>query len=121
MLRVGELVRHTLADFFAREEIADEALRGVAITVPEVRMTPDLKRADIFIMPLGGAHAVEVIAALNRHQKFIRGRIAPLLGLRFAPELKFLVDQTFGEADRIETLLKSDRVVRDLKREPDKE
>lgn len=121
MLRVGELVRHALAEFFAREEIAAEALRGVAITVPEVRMTPDLKRADVFVMPLGGAHAEEVIAALNRHQKFIRGRVAPLLGLRFAPELKFLVDATFGEADRIATLLKSERVARDLKREPDKQ
>ncbi len=116
MLRVGELVRHTLADFFAREEIADEELRGVALTFPEVRMTPDLKRADIFVMPLGGARAKEIAAALNRHSKYIRGQIVPKLGLRFAPQFQFLVDESFGEADRIEELLRSERVARDLKR-----
>ena len=101
---------------------------GVASTVPEpsfakariewaARVTPDLKRADIFVMPLGGARAKEIAAALNRHSKYIRGQIVPKLGLRFAPQFHFLVDESFGEAERIEELLRSERVARDLKRD----
>lgn len=114
MLRVGELVRHALAALFARGEVADDALRGVVVTVPEVRMTNDLKIANAFVMPLGGERAVEIVAALNRHRKFIRGVVAPQLGLKFAPEIKFFVDETFAEADRIDALLRSDKVQRDL-------
>src|SRR5690606_41950099 len=76
-LRVGELVRHALSALFARGEIDDEALSGAVITVPEVRMSPDLKLANAYVMPLGGLHAEEIVDALNRHRKFIRGRIAP--------------------------------------------
>ena len=114
MLRVGELVRHALAALFARGEIEDEALRGAVVTVPEVRMTPDLKIANAYVMPLGGTHADEIVAALNRHRKFIRGRIAPQIDLKFAPEIRFFVDETFEEAGRIDALLRSDRVKRDL-------
>ncbi|WIY53103.1 30S ribosome-binding factor RbfA [Devosia sp. YIM 151766] len=114
MLRVGELVRHALAALFARGEIEDEALRGAVVTVPEVRMTPDLKIANAYVMPLGGAHADEIAAALNRHRKFVRGRIAPQIDLKFAPEIRFFVDETFEEAGRIDALLRSDRVKRDL-------
>lgn len=114
MLRVGELVRHALAAMFARGEIEDEALRGAVITVPEVRMSNDLKIASAYVMPLGGMHAKEIVEALNRHQKYIRGIIAPQLNLKFAPELRFLVDDTFEEASRIDALLRSDRVKRDL-------
>lgn len=114
MLRVGELVRHALAGFFARGEIEDAALAGPAITVPEVRMSPDLKLATAYVMPLGGARADEIVAALNRHKRFIRGRIAPELDLKFAPELRFLVDATFDEFGRIDALLRSARVQRDL-------
>jgi ribosome-binding factor A len=114
MLRVGELVRHALAAMFARGEIEDDALRGSVITVPEVRMTPDLKIANAYIMPLGGMHAEEIVAALNRHRKFVRGRVAPQINMKFAPEVRFYVDDTFEEASRIDSLLRSDKVQRDL-------
>ncbi|ODT78616.1 MAG: ribosome-binding factor A [Pelagibacterium sp. SCN 64-44] len=114
MLRVGELVRHALAALFARGEIEDEALRGAVVTVPEVRMTPDLKLANAYVMPLGGSHAAEIVEALNRHRKFIRGRIAPQIDLKYAPEIRFFVDDTFEEAGRIDALLRSERVRRDL-------
>lgn len=114
MLRVGELVRHALAAMFARGDVEDDALHGLVITVPEVRMTPDLKIANAYIMPLGGQHAEEVVAALNRHRKFIRGRVAPQINMKYAPEVRFYVDDTFEEAGRIDALLRSDRVQRDL-------
>jgi ribosome-binding factor A len=114
MLRVGELVRHALAGLFTRGEIEDDALAGKVITVPEVRMSPDLKLATAYIMPLGGEGAAEVVAALNRHQRFIRGRIAPELDLKYAPEVRFHVDETFEEYGKIDALLRSDRVQRDL-------
>ncbi len=113
-LRVGELVRHALADMFARGDIEDDAPRGAVITVPEVRMTPDLKIANAYIMPLGGQHADEIVVALNRHRKFVRGRVAPQLSLKFAPEVRFHVDDTFEEASRIDALLRSKNVQRDL-------
>ena len=114
MLRVGELVRHALAAMFARGEVEDDALRGAVVTVPEVRMTPDLKLANAYVMPLGGAHAEEIVEALNRHRKFIRGRVAPQINMKYAPEIRFFVDDTFEEASRIDALLRSDRVQQDL-------
>ena len=114
MLRVGELVRHALASVFARGEVEDPALIGAVITVPEVRMTPDLKLANAYVMPLGGERAAEIVDALNRHRKFIRGRIAPELELKFAPEVRFFVDDTFDEFGRIDALLRTERVQRDL-------
>jgi ribosome-binding factor A len=119
MLRVGELVRHALSALFARGEIEDPLLAGKVITVPEVRMTPDLKLANAYVMPLGGEGADEVAAALNRHHRFIRGRIAPELDLKFAPDLRFFVDDTFDEFGRIDAILRSDRVQRDLVRDDD--
>jgi ribosome-binding factor A len=113
-LRVGELVRHALADIFARGDIEDEALVGAVLTVPEVRMSPDLKVANAYVMPLGGAYAEEIVAVLNRHAKFVRGRVAPQINMKFAPEIRFHVDATFEEAGRIDMLLRSDRVRRDL-------
>ena len=115
MLRVGELVRHALSAVFTRGEVEDEVLQGAVITVPEVRMTPDLKLANAYVMPLGGERAQEIVDALNRHRKFIRGRIAPELELKFAPDVKFFVDNTFDEFGRIDALLRSDRVQRDLR------
>ena len=121
MLRVGELVRHALSGVFARGEIEDPLLEGKVITVPEVRMTPDLKLANAYIMPLGGEGADDVVAALNRHHKFIRGRIAPELDLKFAPDLKFYVDNTFEEFGKIDAILRSDRVQRDLAHDSDED
>jgi ribosome-binding factor A len=119
MLRVGELVRHALASLFARGEIEDPALEGAVITVPEVRMTSDLKLANAYVMPLGGERAEEIVEALNRHHRFIRGRVAPELDLKFAPDLRFFVDKTFDEYGRIDALLRSNRVQQDLR--PDDE
>src|SRR5690349_4247293 len=116
MLRVGELVRHALAQLFARGEIEDDQLTGAVITVPEVRMSPDLRHASPYIMPLGGERSNEIVDALNRHQRFNRGRIAPELDLKFAPDVRFFVDETFAEFGKIDALLKSDRVQRDLNR-----
>lgn len=115
MLRVGELVRHALAGVFARGEIDDPLLEGKVITVPEVRMSNDLKLASAYIVPLGGEGADEIVTALNRHARFVRGRIAPELDLKFAPEVRFFVDTTFDEFGKIDALLRSDRVQRDLK------
>ena len=114
MLRVGEIVRHALAEIFARGDIIDDDLAGAVITVPEVRMSPDLKLANVYVMPLGGARAAEIAAALNRHQRFIRGQLAPAIDLKFAPELRFFVDETFEQFGKIDALLKTDRVQRDL-------
>jgi ribosome-binding factor A len=108
------LVRHALAAIFARGDVEDDALRGAIITVPEVRMSPDLKLANAYVMPLGGQHAEAIVDALNRHRKFIRGRVAPQINMKFAPEVKFFVDDTFEEAGRIDALLRSDKVKRDL-------
>ena len=121
MLRVGELVRHALAGLFSRDEIEDPVLEGKVITVPEVRMTPDLKLANAYVMPLGGEGAAAVVEALNRNKRFIRGRIAPELDLKFAPDLKFFVDDTFDAYGRIDALLKSDRVQRDLHPDDDED
>ena len=121
MLRVGELVRHALSALFARGEIDDPLLEGKIITVPEVRMSPDLKLASCYVMPLGGEGAEEVAAALNRHHKFIRGRIAPDLDLKFAPDFRFFVDETFEQYGRIDAILRSDKVQRDLAKDGDED
>ena len=113
-LRVGELIRHALAESLQRGDIHDPAFEGVIVTVPEVRMTPDLKIANAYVMPLGGLHAEEIVAALNRHRKFVRGRVAPQINMKYAPEIRFFVDDTFEEASRIDALLRSDKVQRDL-------
>jgi ribosome-binding factor A len=121
MLRVGELVRHALANVLARGEIDDPLLEGKVITVPEVRMSNDLKLANAYVVPLGGEGAEEVVAALNRHHRFIRGRIAPELDLKFAPDIRFFVDNTFDEFGKIDALLRSERVQRDLAKDDEEE
>lgn len=121
MLRVGELVRHALSAFLARGEIEDDVLAGAVITVPEVRMTPDLKLANAYVMPLGGERSAEIVEALNRHHRFIRGQIAPELDLKFAPDVKFFVDTTFDEFGRIDALLRSPHVRQDLDKDDESE
>ena len=113
-LRVGELVRHALADILAQGSVHDADLEGHIITVPEVRMSPDLRLATIYVMPLGGRDAKPVIEALERNKKFRRGEIAHRVNLKFAPEIRFLVDERFDEAERIEKLLRTPAVQRDL-------
>src|SRR3954452_17596858 len=118
-LRVGEIVRHAVADILAQGGVHDAELEGHIITVPEVRMSPDLKLATIYVMPLGGHHTDTVIAALERNKKFLRGEVARRVNLKFAPDLRFRADQRFDEAERIEKLLRTPAVQRDLKPESD--
>ncbi|MFN3745589.1 MAG: 30S ribosome-binding factor RbfA [Hyphomicrobiaceae bacterium] len=115
MLRVGELIRHRMAELLARGDIHDDVLAAAVVTIPEVRMSPDLRLATIFVMPLGGQDVAPVLAALKRNQKYIRGEIARAVNLKFAPEIRFREDESFEEAARIERLLDSDRVRRDVK------
>ena len=113
-LRVGEIVRHAIADILAQGSVHDSDLEGHIITVPEVRMSPDLKLATIFVMPLGGRDTDKVIAALERHKKFLRGEVARRVNLKFAADVRFRVDDRFEEAERIEKLLRTPAVQRDL-------
>jgi ribosome-binding factor A len=113
-LRVGELIRHALAEMLVRGEIHDDVLASHVVTVSEARMSPDLRLATIYIMPLGGKDLADVLAALDRHRKFIRSEIARAVNLKFAPEIRFLSDETFDEADRIDRLLANDKVRRDV-------
>ncbi len=114
MLRVGEMVRHKLSELLVRGEIHDDVLAAHVITISEVRMSPDLRMASAYIMPLGGKGTDAVLAALNRNRKYIRGEIAQSLDLRSAPDVRFLFDQTFDEVSRIDALLHSERVRRDV-------
>ncbi len=120
-LRVGELVRHAMADMLARGDVHDPVIEGHLITVPEVRMTADLRLATIYIMPLAGRDAETVLAAFDRHKKFLRGEIAHRVNLKFAPDIRFRVDERFAEAERIDKLLRSPAVKRDLDDEVDDE
>lgn len=112
--RVAELVRHALAEVLQRGDIADDVLASHIVTVPEVRMSPDLKLATAYVMPMGGQDEKPVLAALERHRKLLRAEVARRVNLKFAPELRFRRDETFDEADRIEALLRTDEVRRDL-------
>ncbi len=113
-LRVGELVRHALSNALARGETRDPALDGVVITVPEVRMSPDLKIATVYVMPLGGGDREGLVKALARDAKLLRREVAGRVSLKYMPELRFRMDETFDEAARIDRLLDSDTVRRDL-------
>jgi ribosome-binding factor A len=116
-LRAGELVRHALVEILREEEIVDPALAGVSVTLSQVRMSPDLKHAVCFVEPLGGGHAAEVVAGLNRAAKFLRGRLGRMIELRFTPDLKFVHDESFAEAERMGRLLNDPRVRRDIEGE----
>lgn len=120
-LRVGELIRHALAEILARGEVQDDALLGNVVTTPEVRMSPDLKLATCYIMPLGGKDEKPVLAALERHKKYLRHEVARRVNLKFAPELRFRRDETFDEAGRIDRLLQSLKVRADIDRRADDE
>ena len=117
-LRAGELTRHALVEVLRAEEINDPDLAGVSVTVTEVRLSPDLRHATVFVEPLGGAHAETVVKALNRHHRFLRGRLGHAIDMKFTPELKFLHDETFNEAARINALFADPRVAQDLGPQP---
>ncbi|HEY2843492.1 MAG TPA: 30S ribosome-binding factor RbfA [Bryobacteraceae bacterium] len=118
-LRVGELLRHSLSEILTRGEVRDPDLEGVSVTVTQVKPAGDMRHATVFVEPLGGKNAKTIVAALNRHKGFIRGLMGRTITLKFTPELRFLEDTSFAEAEKIETLLKSSRVQRDLQEEAD--
>ena len=120
-LRVGEAVRHAVADILLHGSAHDPDLEGHIITVPEVRMSPDLKLATIYVMPLGGRDTDIVLAALDRNKKFLRGEVARRVNLKFAPDIRFRVDERFDEAERIEKLLRTPAVQRDLAPDSDED
>jgi ribosome-binding factor A len=117
-LRVGEIARHAVADILAQGGVHDAELEGHIITVPEVRMSPDLKLATVYVMPLGGRDTEVVLAALERNKKFLRGEIARRVNLKFAPDIRFRADERFDEAERIEKLLRTPAVQKDLAPDP---
>jgi ribosome-binding factor A len=114
-LRVAELIRHEMADLLARGEVHDPVIEHRMITVPEVRVSADLRLATIYVMPLGGQDKKEVLDALDRNSRFVRGEIARRVNLKFAPEIRFRIDERFDEAERIEKLLRTPAVQRDLR------
>ena len=109
-LRAGELIRHALTDILAREEFDDPALHGKSITITEVRISPDLKNATAFSAPLGGEDMAKTVEALNRVAGFLRGRLSREIDMRFTPILRFISDDSYDEARRIDQLLASERV-----------
>jgi ribosome-binding factor A len=119
--RVAELVRHALAEVLSRGDIQDPVLMSHVVTVPEVRMSPDLRLATAYVMPLGGRDEKPVLQALDRHRKVLRQEVARRVNLKFAPDLRFLRDETFDEASRIDALLRSERVRRDVAQGSDEE
>jgi ribosome-binding factor A len=119
-LRVGELIRHELAAMLSRGDVHDPVIQAHMITVPEVRMSPDLRLATIYIMPLGGRDENDVLAALDRNKRYLRGEIARRVNLKFAPEIRFRIDERFDEAERIEKLLRTPDVRRDLGQKKEK-
>jgi ribosome-binding factor A len=113
-LRVGELIRHELAGMLSRGDVHDPVIETHMITVPEVRMSPDLRLATIYVMPLAGRDQTDVLEALERNARYMRGELARRVNLKFAPEIRFRIDERFDEAERIEKLLRTPDVKRDL-------
>ncbi|WP_428699200.1 30S ribosome-binding factor RbfA [Stappia sp.] len=116
-LRVGELVRKEVSDILARGTLADPVLDGTIVSVPEVRMTPDLRLANCLVMPLGGKDADKVVAALNRSSRHIRRELGRRLTMKFLPDVRFVIDTRFDDDDRITSLLRRDDVRRDIEDE----
>jgi ribosome-binding factor A len=114
-LRAGELTRHALVEVMREEDIADPDLEGVSVTITEVRMSPDLRHATVFVEPLGGGHADQVVAALNRHAKFLRGRLGRHIDMKFTPDLRFLHDESFNAASAMDRLFMDPKVQQDLR------
>jgi ribosome-binding factor A len=115
MLRVGEQVRHALSDLLQRGEVSDDLIENTVISVSEVRMSPDLKIATAFVAPLGARDDAAVISALNRHARFIRGRMSPALRqMKYMPEFRFRLDTSYDNFQKINELLHSPEVARDL-------
>ncbi len=113
-LRVGEALRHAIADILFRNEIQDPDLAGVSVTITQVKPSPDMRHATVYCEPLGGENADVIIKALNRHKGFLRGEMGHRLTMKFTPELRFVEDESFAEALKIDSILRSERVSRDI-------
>ena len=118
-LRVGEMLRHALSEILLRGDIRDPDLFGVSVTITQVIPSGDMRHASAFCEPLGGKDAEKVIPALNRHKAYLRGELGHTIALKFTPELRFVEDKSFAEAEKIETILKSARVQQDLAKSDD--
>lgn len=121
MLRVAELIRHAMSELLSRGEIVDPVLEKHVVTVPSVRMSPDLKLATIYVMPLGGQDATAVIEALDRNKKLLRTEIAQRVNLKYAPDIRFRQDDGFDASAKIDALLNSPKVKQDLSSKEDDE
>ena len=113
-LRVGELIRRALADVLMRGDIHDETIAAASITVGEVRVTPDLRQATVYVMPLGGAFSEEVLAALNRNKGELRRAVTRAVTLKYSPDLRFVRDDSYDRMDETRRMLAEDRVRRDV-------
>ena len=113
-LRVSENLRHELSQIFTRVDIRDDDLKGVIITVSEIRTSPDMRNATVFVMPLGGDRADEIVTALERNKKFLRGELSRKVHLKYMPELNFKLDESFDNSGRITEVLNSEKVAKDL-------
>lgn len=114
LLRVGEQVRHALSDILIRGDVHDDVLASHSVSITEVRMSPDLRHATVFVKPLLGANEAEVLAALKKHVRYLRGEVARRVNTKYAAALKFLPDESFDEGSHIDTILRSPTVARDL-------
>ena len=114
LLRVGEQVRHVLSDVLMRGEVHDPVLASHSVSVTEVRMSPDLRHATVFVKPLLGADEQDVLKALKRNAPYLRGEVAKRLNLKYSAQLKFLPDDSFDEASRIDAVLRRPEIARDL-------
>ena len=114
LLRVGEQVRHALSEVLMRGDVHDETLASHSVSITEVRMSPDLRHATVFVKPLLGADEAEVLKALKRHVRYLKGEVARRVNTKYAADLKFLPDESFDEGSRIDQLLRSPEVARDL-------
>ena len=108
------MLRHALSEILTRGDVRDPELEGVSVTITQVKPSPDMRHATVFCEPLGGKNVGPVIAALNKHRGFIRGEMGKTITMKFTPDLRFVEDTSFAEAEKIETILKSERVARDL-------
>jgi len=121
-LRVGEEIRHAVAQMLQRHEIRDPFLENSVLSVSEVRMSPDLKIATCFIAPLGNVDSAAIVHALNRHARFIRGQLSrDLRQMKYMPEFRFRLDTSFDNFAKIDALLRSPQVSRDLQQDDDEE
>ena len=114
VLRVGEQVRHAIAEVLTRGDVHDDVLASHSVSITEVRMSPDLRHATVFVKPLLGGDEKEVLAALKRHVRYIKGEVARRVNTKYAADLKFLADESFDEGSHIDSLLRSPKVAQDL-------